>query len=284
MNSGILKRITCLCLSLLLITGSIYFIIAEDANAMKRPEKEKRRIEELINIVEDDTPMIKNKWLKKIKAVKELGHLRAVKGIDVLVEKLDWDIKFYSGGGILTREDRFPAILALIRIGKPAVQPIINAVALKDRSDTFVSNAAYTIHAITGEDNKAKNKIEETEKKHQERLQALVDKIPKGINRLYIPIEGKVISVAKDDKTGHDKLVTLNIGKKQGVKIGYDFIIYSKDGVRNICKILIIKVSDENAVGKVIPGSVSTKEDGKPRAIPENAKVSTPVFSGVYSR
>lgn len=240
-------------------------------------KKEKKRIEELINIVEDDTPK-KTKWQKVRKAIRELGNLRAIEAIDVLIEKLDWNISVYLvSDDSPSREDKFPAIKALILIRQPAIQPIIKAVATKARSDKFISNAAYTIHAITGETKaKTQERIKQILNTYQKRLDILIDKVPKGINRRYIPIVGRVISIERDTQTENSQLVTLNVGRKQGVKKGYEFIIYREK--LYICAIVIKKVNDESATGLIIPESVNKEKDGKPRTIKINDKVSTQAF------
>jgi len=230
---------------LLISIISAFYIIAENKiEKDNKANKKQIKIENLIEVLEDPS-LGGNKWLEKIKAVRELGHLRAVKGIDVLVEKLDWDIKIYSSGGILTREDRFPAMLALLRIGEPAIEGIMKGVIEKQRSNQFISNASWTIVRIIGASKKPKKEVKNMANIYLKRLNKFIDNIPEGIYHS----KGQVVAVRKDKKSG-DVVIDISCGLEDGVKEGLILYIITRD--KNVYKAEVTKAVYGIAMARLI--------------------------------
>lgn len=89
-------------------------------------------------------------------------------------------------------------------------------------------------------------------------------------------INSKVIAVNENKTTKQPELVMLSVGRQDGVKVGYEFVLYR--GETYLCKVVIKKVFEDSSVGRVIPESVNTDENGKPMDIRKYDSASTQVF------
>jgi Ca-activated chloride channel family protein len=126
----------------------------------------------------------------------------------------------------------------------------------------------------------AKGKDEEGHRaeftKMVQQAESLLKKLAKNDSDTKKSIDGKVVAATKDKKTGYDKLVMLSVGKQDGVKKGYEFILYR--GTTYICTVVVQKVFDDSCVCSVIPESINRDKNGKPMDINQYDRASTEVF------
>ncbi len=90
------------------------------------------------------------------------------------------------------------------------------------------------------------------------------------------PIDAKVVAVAKDKKTDQIQMVMLSAGRDDGVKEGYQFVIFRDDAY--IGKVKVDKVFEDMATGTVIPESLAKDEDGKAATIKQYDSASTRLY------
>jgi len=158
-----------------------------DISATRRTEQAGReqRIVELIAIVENRELAEANRK-KVVEAILALGELGAAEGIPVLVEKLDFHISksgIVKMGEIPPPEKVYPAVKALLMIGRPALPALTDAIAMANanRSETFLDNARYTIIRIAGSPEAGRAVLLDAAKEHKagaRRLEKQAARIP----------------------------------------------------------------------------------------------------------
>jgi hypothetical protein len=86
------------------------------------------------------------------KAVRMLGTLRAIETIEFLVENISMSFPLL-GAGTAERgvEIQYPAVWALIQIGYPSIQMMLNKGFFKERSDLEQKLMAYVICSVLGD-------------------------------------------------------------------------------------------------------------------------------------
>jgi hypothetical protein len=80
-------------------------------------------------------------------AIVLLGDLRSVRSVPLLVEYLSFGVFYKETKRVQTREDYFPAVRALIRIGNPSVEPVLKRAEGTDDA-TVLQNAALVIKGV----------------------------------------------------------------------------------------------------------------------------------------
>jgi len=141
------------------------------------PEARRKRIEELIAIVNKDVEPGGDPTVV-INAMNELGKLRAVEAAPLLADRIDYQGHNPKGEG---RPLGFthPAVQALIDIGEPSIPCIIEAVASRERSGYFQLCAKVAITRILNQNHK-----EDTENETRKLIQGYVDEYKKKVHRL----------------------------------------------------------------------------------------------------
>jgi hypothetical protein len=141
--------ITCL----LIETGDI---TANTTAQVSNQEMRQQRIRILLSVLRD-VGIRENSPQEVVKAIYELRDLRSAEAIDGLVPLLcfkqtfDWEVESHW---IIDRrhpvppDDRYPAIGALIRIGKPALASLINVIESQEEESLACKNAIYAITSI----------------------------------------------------------------------------------------------------------------------------------------
>jgi hypothetical protein len=129
-----------------------------------------------------------------VNAIVELAQLRASGAAREVAELLDFDV-YIDGTELPSPEQRYPAVRALIEIGRGVLPAVLDAVADRGRSEPFVQNAAYVLVKITGGKDAARGEIvrlgvRETGAR-RERLGELATVIP------VIPATGSDIGVPR---------------------------------------------------------------------------------------
>jgi hypothetical protein len=119
-------------------------------------EMRQQRVQILLSVLRD-VGVRENSPQEVVKAIYELRDLRSAEAIDGLVSLLcfkqtfDWEVESHW---IIDRrrpvppDDRYPAIGALIRIGKPALASLTNVVESQEGETLAYKNAIYAITSI----------------------------------------------------------------------------------------------------------------------------------------
>ncbi len=118
--------------------------------------------------------------------MRDLGSGKFVEAAPALAERLDMPIQdgpIQRLGSFPSNEDVFPAINALVEIGEHAVPAIVDSLATRDRSKTFIDNAVIAVLHIKSEQRPATihvfqaasdNLLAQGEKAESERLLAVI--------------------------------------------------------------------------------------------------------------
>jgi len=104
----------------------------------------------LITVVDDDGVWKENRDVA-VRAVELLGAFRAAEAVPTLVRKID-EIRYTEGapdGSLKPPEQDFPAIGALIRIGRPSTGALLNLIAT-GYEQMSLQRIRYTLSKIEG--------------------------------------------------------------------------------------------------------------------------------------
>lgn len=112
-----------------------------------------------------------------------LGKLRAVVEIPFLVRNLTFQAFYKNTKRPQPPEDLYPAVQALIDIGKPSVQPVLSRLASED-GDQLEANGALVLHHILGRDGAQAMLSAEIAVKRDQRVQARLRRVAAAVGRL----------------------------------------------------------------------------------------------------
>lgn len=99
------------------------------------------RAMEVIDKFRARTPM-DLEGLEVARAIAFLGDLKAVEAAKALVEKLD-----FRDPTATEPSQYYPALLALVEIGQPALPALLDAISTKNRTPFFLNNARILLNA-----------------------------------------------------------------------------------------------------------------------------------------
>jgi hypothetical protein len=152
-----------------------------------------KKVQELLSVLRDEN-LRERSQQEVVKAINKLGELRSREAIDDLVSLLSFKQTFMleeeaKSKGIIERihvitpDTRYPAIGALICIGKPALSSLINVVQSQEEGTLESENAIYSITEIfradflEGVDYMRQAASQASSIQSQQRLQKLVAKL-----------------------------------------------------------------------------------------------------------
>jgi hypothetical protein len=123
------------------------------------------RITELLSIIRE--PQIQDREpARLIKAIEELGDLKAIKAIDDLIQLLNLKreikpatvqldgIEIVDLDHPIVDSDLYPAVIALYHIGKPALPALVNVIKNTENDSLNYSNALCALKYIFRDDTK----------------------------------------------------------------------------------------------------------------------------------
>lgn len=120
--------------------------IPDHPHKMKLTTDEREQtIDQLLAIVTDEK-LQENNREKVIKAIQALGSLKAIQAAPELVELIDYQrdredvIRTKGHRGIPSPRKVYPAMDALMKMGKPVLPIVIHALLKKERDNTFKRN------------------------------------------------------------------------------------------------------------------------------------------------
>lgn len=169
MNSKKIIFITSMLLSLMLLTAAavITFDISElEAEKLEDREKAAERIRQnhknlirqLIDLASKKTEksgsktrlLLPNPYDSKHLSILLLGDLRATEAIPLLLDNITYLNPKYQTPSYLSAKDKYPAVESLIKIGIPAVQPVIEKLGTYDKASFARKNCCRILKEILG--------------------------------------------------------------------------------------------------------------------------------------
>jgi HEAT repeat protein len=103
-------------------------------------------ISSIENLVRESASQENRKGTAKT-AIMLLGDLQSVRSVPFLVEYLSFGVFYKDTKRTETPEDAFPAVRALIKIGDPAIEPVLRKAEATD-DPTVLQNAALVIKGV----------------------------------------------------------------------------------------------------------------------------------------
>jgi len=123
-------------------------------------KNQKEVIKQLIDFAAKKVEPLRSESLKAVEypwrdnkhlSILLLGDLRASEAVPVLVENIEYEnTKIIDVWGHLDKSERYPAVEALIKIGMPSVEPVIEKMARYDKECVARYNCVFIIERILG--------------------------------------------------------------------------------------------------------------------------------------